>query len=110
MKAVFCAPTSFFARACLRQAVRLACFAAASLSALEGGVVAGAAGFAGSAGVLAGASSLCTVLSARVPAIDHKINNKATAGNKERMAVPRINLSRIAAVGRPADEARMKLA
>ena len=54
-KEVLSAPTSFFALASLRQAVRLVCFAAASL----GGVAAGVPGAATAAvaGALAGGTS-----------------------------------------------------
>jgi hypothetical protein len=98
-KEVLSAPTSFFALAFLRQAVRLACFAAASL----GGVAAGVPGAAAAvAGVAAGASAGVGGAANAVTA--DKLRTTAAARVEKRMG------ARIAPAGDRTDEARMKLA
>ena len=97
-KEVLSAPTSFFALALLRQAVRLACFAAASL----GGAAAGVPGAAAVAGVAAGASPEVGGAANAVTA--DKLRTTAAARVEKRMG------ARIAPAGDRTDEARMKLA
>jgi hypothetical protein len=98
-KEVLSAPTSFFALAFLRQAVRLACFAAASL----GGAAAGVSGAAAAvAGVAAGASAGVGGAANAVTA--DKLRTTAAARVEKRMG------ARIAPAGDRTDEARMKLA
>jgi len=98
-KEVLSAPTSFFALAFLRQAVRLACFAAASL----GGAAAGVPGAAAAvAGVAAGASPEVGGAANAVTA--DKLRTTAAARVEKRMG------ARIAPAGDRTDEARMKLA
>jgi hypothetical protein len=98
-KEVLSAPTSFFALAFLRQAVRLACFAAASL----GGAAAGVPGAAAAvAGVVAGASAEVGGAANAVTA--DKLRTTAAARVEKRMG------TRIAPAGDRTDEARMKLA
>jgi hypothetical protein len=97
-KEVLSAPTSFFALAFLRQAVRLACFAAASL----GGAAAGVPGAAAVAGVAAGASARVGGAANAVTA--DKLRTTAAARVEKRMGI------RIAPAGDRTDEARMKLA
>jgi hypothetical protein len=98
-KEVLSAPTSFFALAFLRQAVRLACFAAASL----GGAAAGVPGAAAAvAGVAAGASARVGGAANAVTA--DKLRTTAAARVEKRMG------ARIAPAGDRTDEARMKLA
>ena len=98
-KEVLSAPTSFFALAFLRQAVRLACFAAASL----GGAAAGVPGAAAAvAGVAAGASAEVGGAANAVTA--DKLRTTAAARVEKRMG------ARIAPAGDRTDEARMKLA
>ena len=72
MKALFCAPTNFFDLASLRQAVRLACFAASSLGALA--VPAGG-------GDEAGGAKAATKFAAN----EKSTRQAETAGSKERM-------------------------
>ena len=93
-KDVLSAPTSFFALAFLRQAVRLACLAAASL----GGVATGAPDAAvvvGTSAVAAGAAN---------PTTADRLRTTAAVRVEKRMGV------RIAPTHRRTDEARMKLA
>ena len=98
-KEVLSAPTSFFALAFLRQAVRLVCFAAASL----GGAAAGVPGAAAAvAGVAAGASAEVGGAANAVTA--DKLRTTAAARVEKRMG------ARIAPAGDRTDEARMKLA
>jgi hypothetical protein len=59
-KEVLSAPTSFFALAFLRQAVRLACFAAASLGGAAAGVPGAAAAVAAVAAGVGGAANAVT--------------------------------------------------
>jgi len=116
MNAVFCGPTSFFALALLRQAVRLACLAAASLSA---GVLAAApaapGAVVGDAAVLADAVVLAgAVLAAGgsfAAARADSSRQAAVAGTQVRMYLsPEMICSRIAGAAHRPDEARMKLA
>jgi hypothetical protein len=102
-KEVLSAPTSFFALAFLRQAVRLACFAAASLGGAAAGVPGAAAAVAGvAAGVAAGASPEVGGAANAVTA--DKLRTTAAARVEKRMG------ARIAPAGERTDEARMKLA
>src|ERR1700733_1283301 len=103
MKAVFCAPTSFLARAWLIQAVRLAWRAAASLSAFP--VPAAGAGWAAAVGggAAAGGSD------AHDPASAERAIKRATAG-RERMGEPRGDRPRITVARGRADDATMKTA
>lgn len=101
-KEVLSAPISFLALASLRQAVRLACRAAASL----GG---GAAGIPDAAGAAAGAvtaeaSARCGGGAAANPATADRLRHTAAATIEKRMG------GRIAPVPHRTDEARMKLA
>ena len=96
-KEVLSAPTSFFALAFLRQAVRLACFAAASLGGTTAGVPDAATA---AAGVLASGASART---ASNPATAERLRTMAAKVEK-RMGV------RIAPACDRTDEARMKLA
>jgi hypothetical protein len=81
-KEVLSAPTSFFALAFLRQAVRLACFAAASL----GGAAAGVPGAAAAvAGVAAGASARVGGAANAVTA--DKLRTTAAARVEKRMGI-----------------------
>ena len=98
-KEVLSAPTSFFALAFLRQAVRLACFAAASLGGAAEGVPGAAAAVAG---VAAGASAEAGGAANAVTADKHRTT--AAARVEKRMG------ARIAPAGDRTDEARMKLA
>ena len=98
-KEVLSAPTSFFALAFLRQAVRLACFAAASLGGAAAGVPGAAAAVAGvAAGASAGVGGAANAVTA------DKLRTTAAARVEKRMG------ARIALAGDRTDEARMKLA
>src|SRR3984885_7544773 len=98
-KEVLSAPTSFFALAFLRQAVRLACFAAASLGGAAAGVPGAAAAVAGVAGgASAGGGGAANAVTA------DKLRTTAAARVEKRMG------ARIAPAGDRTDEARMKLA
>jgi hypothetical protein len=98
-KEVLSAPTSFFALAFLRQAVRLACFAAASLGGAAAGVPGAAAAVAGvAAGASAGVGGAANAVTA------DKLRTTAAARVEKRMG------ARIAPAGDRTDEARMKLA
>ena len=98
-KEVLSAPTSFFALAFLRQAVRLACFAAASLGGAAAGVPGAAAAVAGvAAGASAGVGGAANAVTA------DRLRTPAAARVEKRMGV------RIAPAGDRTDEARMKLA
>jgi hypothetical protein len=78
-KDVLSAPTSFFVFASLRQAVRLACFAAASL---DMGPVAGAGAGAG-----AGGGAGAVGVSANPPAADNRQIHTAAATIAMRMGI-----------------------
>jgi hypothetical protein len=101
---VFSAPTSFFVLASLRHAVRLACFAAASLGGAVGDAGAGFAGAAAGA-LLTGASAACAGdAAANPPATGNRLRHAAAATVEKRMG------TRIALTVNRTDEARMKLA
>jgi len=106
---VFSAPTSFLVLASLRQAVRLACLAAASPEAAPeaapeavaeaGAATAGAAGAGGAAGA-----------SAWPPAIAHRLRDKAAATAAKLVKSLALIHPRIASMNCRTHEARMKLA
>lgn len=104
MNDVFAGPTSFLALASLRQAVRLACLAAASpedvgeAAGLPGGGLPGAGTAADEPGV-AGVSPMPW-------AIGNRLRHIAAARVKDRLLIA----LRIALTGDRTDEARMKLA
>lgn len=128
MKAVFCAPTSFFALACLRHAVRLVWSAAAASAlapppsggaegaAAEGGAE-GAAAEGGAAAVGGAAAYDGLMASNCAPASGHRHIDNATVATERRILnllgkgmVPVIISRRIAPGRRRSDERRMKLA
>src|SRR5271157_2614143 len=91
---VFSAPTSFLALVSLTQAVRLACFAAASP---EGGAGAAGMGFAGDGVPGAGVSARCVGgAAANPPTISSRQRHTAAATDEKRMYLPQ----RITAAGR----------
>jgi hypothetical protein len=137
MKAVFCAPTSFFALACLRHAVRLVWSAAAASAlapppsggaegaAAEGGAEGaaaegGAEGAAaeGGAAAVGGAAAYDGLMASNcAPASGHRHIDNATVATERRILnllgkgmVPVIISRRIAPGRRRSDERRMKLA
>lgn len=95
---VFSAPTSFFVLASLRQAVRLACLAAASPDAAEA-ATAGAAGDGDAAGA-----------SLKPPAIAQTLKDTAAATAAKLAKSLALMHARIASMNCRTDEARMKLA
>ena len=98
-KDVLSAPTSFLALAFLRQAVRLACFAAASLGGAAAEIPGAAAAVAGAAaGAAAGVGGAANAVTA------DRLRTTAAARVEKRMG------ARIAPAGDRTDEARMKLA
>ena len=99
-KEVLSAPTSFFALASFRQAVRLVCFAAASL----GAVAAADPGAAAAVGTLPGGASVKAGVAAVNPATADRLRTTVAARVEKRMGV------RIALAHGRTDEARMKLA
>src|ERR1035438_114417 len=123
MNAVFCAPTSFFALACLRHAVRLVWSAAAasalappaSAGAAAGGTVAGG-GVVAAGGAAAAAYDGLSVRSCSL-ASGHRHIDSATVATVRRILkllgkgmVPVVVSRRIAPRRRRSDERRMKLA
>ena len=102
---VFSAPTSFLVLTSLRQAVRLACLAAASPEeaaadvAVAGAATAGAAGDGDAAGA-----------SVKPPAIAHTLKDTAAATAAKLAISLALMHPRIASMNCRTDEARMKLA
>jgi hypothetical protein len=119
---VFSAPTSFFALTALRHAVRLACFAAASLE--GGGAAAAAAGIAVPGALLPGATMpgaspwSAGGAAAKPYAMGKKLRHTAAATAEKRMIGylktqshrQALEESRIAPAHSRTDEAGMKLA
>jgi hypothetical protein len=85
MKAVFCAPTNFFALACLRQFVRLACLAASSLPAPAPGAAPGGGDEAAAAAASPALSGPAKAI-AKLAAKEQITRQAAAAESKERMA------------------------
>jgi hypothetical protein len=119
--AVLSAPTSFLALASLRHAVRLACFAAASLegAAADGAGDPAGGGAAAAAGAVAGAAAAgCAGAAANTPLMGKRQRHAAVATVEKRMLISLESLEpltgaqglRIALRSPEADDALMKLA